>query len=190
MQKRLLCRIMPQNKSRCQSFFFSFFSFYDNLLTIYLVSTCNKTSRNLPISVSSTLYVWIQYIFYICIFYNVYLTIRLRARNVYETIVNEGEARANYRVIEIDLRASNLIVLVKTKLCSLFLQNYFKKRGIFQTDNRYELFCNLIGSFTSRLSAHIWRVKLNKNKMAVRVCLLYNRRNWLFFKAQQQKYVN
>ena len=44
-----------------------------------------------------------------------YLTIRLRARNFYRFI---------------ELRASNLIVLVKTNLCLLFLQNYFKKRGI------------------------------------------------------------
>ena len=44
-----------------------------------------------------------------------YLTIRLRARDFYEVIVSQK------------LRASNVIVLVKT---NLFLQNYFKKRGI------------------------------------------------------------
>ena len=48
-------------------------------------------------------------------------------------IVNEGEARDNYRFIEIE--TCNLVVLVKQAsnlvvLCSLFLQNYFKKRGI------------------------------------------------------------
>ena len=31
-----------------------------------------------------------------------YLTIRLRARNFDEVIVNEGEARVNYRFIEIE----------------------------------------------------------------------------------------
>ncbi len=32
----------------------------------------------------------------------VYLTIRLRARDFYEVIVDEGEARINYRLIEIE----------------------------------------------------------------------------------------
>ena len=43
----------------------------------------------------------------------------LRARN-YEVMANGGFA--SYK-----LRAINLIVLVKTNLCSLFLRNYFKK---------------------------------------------------------------
>ncbi len=33
--------------------------------------------------------------------YNGYLTIRLRARDFYEVIVDEGEARINYHLIEI-----------------------------------------------------------------------------------------
>ena len=32
----------------------------------------------------------------------IYLAIRLRARNFYEVIVNEGEAQVNYRFIEIE----------------------------------------------------------------------------------------
>ena len=55
---------------------------------------------------------------------------QLRARNFYELIINKGEARVNYRLIEIEKESNSLIVLVKTNLCSLFLQNYFKKRGI------------------------------------------------------------
>ena len=31
-----------------------------------------------------------------------YLTIKLRVRNFYEEIVNEGEAQVNYRFIEIE----------------------------------------------------------------------------------------
>ena len=33
---------------------------------------------------------------------DLHLTIRLRARNFYEVVVNEGEARVNYRFIEIE----------------------------------------------------------------------------------------
>ncbi len=42
----------------------------------------------------------------------VYLTIRLQARDFYEMIVDEGEARINYNLKK--LRASNLIVLVES----------------------------------------------------------------------------
>ena len=43
-----------------------------------------------------------------------YLTIRLRARDFYAVIVDEGEARINYHRIE--SRASNLIVLVESEV--------------------------------------------------------------------------
>ena len=44
-----------------------------------------------------------------------YLTIRLRARDFYEVIVDESEARINYLLIEIET-ASNLIVLVESEI--------------------------------------------------------------------------
>ena len=44
----------------------------------------------------------------------IYLTIRLRAKDFYEVIVSEGEACINYQRIE--MRASNLIVLVESEI--------------------------------------------------------------------------
>ena len=48
------------------------------------------------------LYLYLYLYIYYNIYYNIYLTIRLRVRNFYEVIVNVGEARVNYRFIEID----------------------------------------------------------------------------------------
>ena len=39
-------------------------------------------------------------------------------------------AKPDLTIASQKLRVSNLIVLVKTNLCSLFLQNYFEKQGI------------------------------------------------------------
>ena len=59
------------------------------------------------------------------IIYN--LTIRLRARNFYEVIVNEAEARANYRFIEIqsmynDVRCFFKIISINEELALFFLR--------------------------------------------------------------------
>ena len=51
-----------------------------------------------------------------CFKHYTYLTIRFRARNFYEVVVNKGKARVNFASLK--LRASSLIVLVKTNLCS------------------------------------------------------------------------
>ena len=44
---------------------------------------------------------------------HIYLTIRLRAWDFYEVIVDEGEARINYHLIEIE---SYLIVIVESTI--------------------------------------------------------------------------
>ena len=58
----------------------------------------------------------------------IYLTIRLRAGNFYEVIVNEGEARVNYRFIEVESKYSNCFS--KNKLVFVISSKYFEKRGI------------------------------------------------------------
>ena len=58
---------------------------------------------------------------YLYTYYNIYLTIRLRARNFYEVIVNGGEARVDYRFIEIDtLRAEPIFLAhAENRLCGI-----------------------------------------------------------------------
>ena len=41
-----------------------------------------------------------------------YLTIRLRARDFYEVIVDEGEARINYPLVEIESEHENSLILL------------------------------------------------------------------------------
>ncbi len=80
--------------------------------------------------------------------YGDYLTIRLRARDFYEVIVDEGEARINYHLIEIG--ASNLIVLVesaiKHKYCTKTLKNASWKR-LFLKKIRQENDCLLLAIY-------------------------------------------
>ena len=77
----------------------------------------------------------------LCFFYKInrrkQLTIRLRARNFSEVIVNEDEAQVRILDYELEnsmwrwkLKSNNLSVLVKTNLVSPFLQTNFEKREI------------------------------------------------------------
>ena len=78
-----------------------------------------------------------------------------------QVIVNNGEARVDY-IASQKLRASNLIVLVKTNLCSLFFQNFLKN-----TRNNHCFFFVFLFFFRKTWPCRVARYLLTDRQRAV-----------------------